>query len=324
MAAALFSVALFQSTRERKKPTPEIHPPTENKPEFTGWQARIVGLPVLGTAWRVNKRFSELKGNNLAAAITFQSFLSLFPLLIVIVAAIGLVASGDGSVGPRIVNSLGLDGDAASVVTDAVRTAADSPKAAGPIGLAGLLWSGLGLVNALQYGLDQVWQVEERGMKDKLFGLLWLTGAGVLFVASGAVTAVLHFYPIGIAVNFALWMWTFKVLPNRQFPWKALVPGAILGALGMEVLKFLGGVWLPRTIANSSALYGSIGVVFAVLAWLLLFSRLILYSAVFNVIRWEDNVGTVETTVEVPAGPGIQPTDDVTRSGRVRSDDAAA
>jgi hypothetical protein len=54
------------------------------------------------------------------------------------------------------------------------------------------------------------------------------------------------------------------------------------------------------------------------------FSRLILYATVLNVVRWEARVGTVETTIEVPAGRGIQPRDDVTRSGRVEKEDAAA
>jgi membrane protein len=332
MGALLWSVALLQATRTKPKPPVPAAPP-EPPALDNGWQARIGRLPVIGVAWRVNKRFGELKGNNLASSIAFSSFLSLFPLILVAVAVIGIFAAGDSSVGSSIVGRFGLQGDAASIVTDAVHTAAKSPKVAAPIGLVGLLWSGLGLVNAFQYGLDQVWQVEERGIRDKLFGLAWLTGAAILFVGAAAITTVLNFLPgfltplavlVALLVNFALWMWTFMVLPNRKLPWTAHVPGALLGAAGMEALKVLGAVYLPRTVANSSALYGSIGVVFAVLAWLLLFSRLVLYSAVFNVIRWEARVGTVETTVEVPAGKGIQPSDNVTRSGRVQAADAAA
>lgn len=330
MGAILWLYALSQARRKPPGPKTTAPPAEQPKAVDNGWQARIARLPVIGVAWRVNKRFGELKGNNLAAAITFQSFLSLFPLLLVVVAAVGFVASGDATVGPRIISKLGLTGDAASTINDAIKTAASSPKVAGPIGLAGLLWSGLGLVNALQYGLDQVWQVEERGIKDKAFGALWLLGAAALFVAGAGVTALLNFLPgvlaplaivIGLLVNFALWVWTFRVLPNRRLPWAAVFPGAIVAAIGMEVLKVVGGVYLPRTIASSSALYGSIGVVFAVLAWLLLFSRLMLYSAVFNVIRWEERAGTVETTVAVPAGPGVQPSDEASRTGRV---DAAA
>lgn len=134
-------------------------------------------------------------------------------------------------------------------------------------------------------------------MKDKAIGALWLAGAAMLFVGSAAVTTMLNWLPgfvaplgivVGLIVDFGLWLWTLHVLPNRRVPWRALVPGALLGATGMEVLKLVGAVYVPRAIAHSSTLYGSIGIVFAVLAWLLLFARLVVYASVLNVVRWEE------------------------------------
>jgi membrane protein len=336
MGAILLTAAVIQSVRGRRQRQDQLRPVAGQEPvdaDKGGIKAKLERLPVIGGVLHVHNRYGELKGNNLAAAVAFQSFLSLFPLLLVIVAGIGLFAANDETVGADIVRQLGLQGDAADIVTDAVETAATSPATAGPIGLAGLLWSGLGLVNALQYSMDQVWQVEERGMRDKLFGLGWLIGAAMLFVGASAITTALNWLPgfitplgvvVGIAVNLALWLWSFKVLPNRELPLRALIPGAVLGALGLEAMKFIGAFYLPRMVADSSALYGSIGIVFAVLAWLLVFSRLVLYATVLNVVRWEKRAGTVEAKIEVPAGRGIQPHDDVTRSGRVEADDAAA
>jgi membrane protein len=264
----------------------------------------------------VQHRFSELRGNNLAAAVTFQAFVSLFPLLLVIVAVVGFVsATSSSDIAGSVVGGLGLTGDAARAVRDAVAAAEDSRRAASAIGLVGLLWSGLGLVNALQYAYNQVWQVEERGLKDKAVGIGWLMGAVLILVASSAVTTVLRWLPdvlapLGIAaalaVNFLLWLWTAKV-------WRPLIPGALLGALGLEVLKVVGAYYVPRAVASSSQLYGSLGVVFAVLAWLLFFGRMLVYSAVLNVVRFEGKRGTVRTVIEVPASPGTRP-DETTRS----------
>ncbi len=335
----LLTVAAVSSIRDRRsKPKTGYIAPSQTdaaapSPKSKGIKAKLERLPVIGVAVKVNTRYGELKGNNLAASVAFQSFVSIFPLMLVIVGVLGFLAAGDVDVTGKIVSNLGLTGEAAKIIGNAVSAAAENKAATAPIGLVGLLWSGLGLVNAIQYALDQVWQVEDRGMKDKAFGLMWLVGAAVLFVGSAAVTTVINWLPgvvaplgilAGLVVSFGLWLWTFKVLPNRKMPWRALVPGALVGAVGMEILKVVGAIYVPRTVANSSALYGSLGVVFAVLAWLLLFSRLVLYSAVLNVIRWERRMGTVETTIEVPAGRGIQPSDDVTRGGRVERDDAAA
>ena len=304
----------------------------------TGIKARLVRrgerFPPLGRALEMQQRYGELRGNNVAAAVTFQAFVSLFPLLLVIVGVLGLVARhGDVDVAGRIIGNLGLTGEAAETIQNAVETAEDTGAVAGPLALIGLLWSGLGLVSALQFALNQAWQVEERGIKDKAVGMLWLIGAAVLFVGASAVTTVLNWLPgfiapvgivVGLLVNFALWLWTFRVLPNRNLPWRAHLPGAILGAAGMEILKVVGGVYVPRAVAQSSELYGTLGVVFAVLAWLLFFGRLIMYSAVLNVVLWERKAGTVTTTVQVPAGPEVAPGDGVTRSARVEKADLRA
>ena len=52
-------------------------------------------------------------------------------------------------------------------------------------------------------------------------------------------------------------------------------PGAIVGAVGLEVLKVAGAYVVPLLVAKSSALYGTIGVVFALIAWLWVLGRLV-------------------------------------------------
>ena len=268
------------------------------------------------TALRTQKRFGELHGAYLASAITLTAFLSLFPLILVAISVFGAFSVRNANIASEIIGELGLSGDAAKAVTNAITKAEQSRRAAGPIGLIGLFWSGLGLVAALQYALDSVWQFTGRGLKDKLWGLAWLGGATAILVASFALTAVLNFLPpiaapliflVGVVVDVGLWLWTFNVLPNRNVGWKPLLPGAILGAVGLEVLKAVGAVYVPRAVGSSSALYGSIGTVFAILAWLLFFGRLVVYAAVLNVVRWEEDHGTVTAEIELPNLPGEVP-----------------
>jgi membrane protein len=160
-------------------------------------------------------------------------------------------------------------------------------------------------------------------VRDKLLGLAWLGGAGLLFLGSLAVTATVAVLPAflaplnllgGLALGTSLFLWSSTVLCNRSVGWRALLPGALLGAFGFEILKALGSFLLPRIVAHSSALYGSIGTVFAVLAWLFLFGRLVVFASVLNVVLWERGHGTVTVGVEVPRLPGMAPTTG-TRSG---------
>jgi membrane protein len=252
---------------------------------------------VLGGALDVHRHVNDVGGARLGASVAFQAFLSLFPLMLVAVAAIGFFSARSATDVPgRIVAELGLRGEAAAAMVDAVRAAEESRRVASVIGLAGLLWSGLGLVAALQFAYNRVWDVESRpGYRAKAVALGWLVGAGGLLAGSALVGAAMSILPpfllplsivVGLGMNFALWLWTSKVLPNRDVGWRYLVPGAILGAVGLEVLKLAGGVYIPRLVESSSQLYGSIGVVFAVLAWLLIFSRLVVYSEATNAVLY--------------------------------------
>jgi membrane protein len=274
----------------------------------------------------VQARFGELNGGYLASAVTLAAFLSIFPLLLVAAAVIGFISSGHPDITGKLLDTFAIPSgtDAARTISEAVSTAEESRKAASVVGVAGLLWSGLGLVAALQYAYNSVWQVTGRGIRDKGFGLLWLVGAGLLFVASFALTAGMQFLPgflapleilLALGLGFGIFLWAEKILPNRDIGWRALLPGAVMGAVGFEVLKVVGGIYVPRAVASSSALYGSLGIVFAILAWLFFFGRLLVYSACLNVVLWERAHGTVVIDLEVPAIPGREPEDEGTRSG---------
>jgi membrane protein len=276
------------------------------------------------TVVRVQDRFDEVHGGYLAAAVTLAAFTSIFPLLLVTVAVVGFL-SLNSDLPTQIIGRLGLTGNAAEVVLKAIATAQRSRKGALGFGTIGLLWSGLGLVAAIQYAFDNVWQVKGRGLKDKLGGLIWLGGSVVILTISFGLTALLNVTPwlapvsvvLGLAVNLALWLWTLKALLNVVVPWRKLVPGAVVGAIGLEVLKVAGSVYVPRAVSASSALYGSIGVVFAILTWLFFFGRLAVYVAVVNVVRWEEEHGTVTAEIELPRHPDTVAVE-ATRAGEAK------
>ena len=298
-------------------------------------------LDRLGERWKwfatvlaVQKRYGELNGNYLASSVTLSAFLSLFPLLLFAIAILGFFSANSPDLAGNVVERLGLTGDAANGITSAIATAEESRRAASVIGIAGLLWSGLGLVAAFQYAINAAWQVTGRGWRAKLTGLMWLGGATLLFLTSFATSTVIRWLPnfmaplttlAGLSVNFALWLWTFKILATRDIGWKALVPGAVVGAIGFEILKAIGAFYVPGAVASASALYGTLGVVFATLAWLLFFGRLVVYAAVVNVVRWEEEHGTVVLEMEVPrVDPETTAPVDVTRAGETNAQSASA
>ncbi|WP_436792640.1 YihY/virulence factor BrkB family protein [Actinospongicola halichondriae] len=274
---------------------------------------RLASVPVIGWLLRVQERFGEIRGTALANGIALQTFLSIFPLVIVGVAVIGFLAVDDPDFAQSVIDNLELDGDSAESFNEAIATAQDSRQAASAIGLAGLLFSGLNLVTAIQRSIDAAWQTHGKGLVEKLKALAWLGGATLIFIGSFGLAIALNVLPAflapisllaGFGVNVLLFLWTFTALGRVPVGWRARLPGALLCAFGFEIMKVLGSVYVPKLVADSSALYGSLGVVFAVLAWLAIFGRLLVYGSVVNVIRWEDTHGTVRVQIDAPRVDG--------------------
>ncbi|HKH06499.1 MAG TPA: YhjD/YihY/BrkB family envelope integrity protein, partial [Acidimicrobiales bacterium] len=173
--------------------------------------------------------------------------------------------------------------------------------------------------------LNVTWQTTGRGLTSKLVGVAWLAGAGVLFLGSMALGPVINWLPgpaivptvlVGLVLDTVLFLWMFRTLTNVNVPWRTHLPGAIAGGVGLEALKLIGGVYVPHAVSSSSALYGSIGVVFAVLAWLALTARLVVYASTYNVVRYEGHHGTVTVELRVPRIEGEVPLE-ATRGGAV-------
>ena len=258
------------------------------------------------------RRFGLLNGRANAAAITLYGFLALFAITLLAVAVVGYFAADRKDVAQNIVEFLGVSGAAAKTVTDAVDRAQQTREIASIVGLIGLLWTGSGFALSIAAAYDVAWSVPHRAARERLVGLGWLAGAGVVVAVSVYVTTWIEKLPVavvplvfvaGAAVNTVLWLWTSWALPNRRAPWRALLPAAIAGGVAFELLKIAGGIVVPRLVARSSALYGTIGVVFALLAWLLVLGRLVVMMSVIEVMGWERNHGSEVVELRGPRLP---------------------
>lgn len=274
--------------------------------------------PWLRLPIEVVTRTTDLNGGYAANAVTLIAFISLFPLLLVVVSVIGLLTGSNPRLSSDVVDFLGLTGDAAKTMTDTLGRARQSGATGSIIGLIGMAWSGLSLVGALRLVVNLPRGTTVKGIRARIMGIPWLVGAGVILGLSIALSTVLNWLPgwtaplavvVSLAVSVALFVWTFWYLGVERPPPRDLLPGAIVAAVGFEVLKTLGTIVLPRLVANSSATYGALGTVFAILAWLLIFSRILAYSVVVNAVWADHRVGsradveTVDSVDDAPQGP---------------------
>lgn len=275
-------------------------------------RARLVRLPGVSAALDIQRRYVDARGSALAASITLYGFLALFAITVLAIAVVGFVSAGDTHVARDLPNQLGLHGEAGRLVQRTVDEARRSRAVATIVGVVGLAWTGTGLAIVVGDAYNAAWRVNRRGLMDRVHGLAWLAGAVIPIAAGAGATALWSLLPgvfgplvilISLATDAALFTWTSWILPNRRVPVRALIPAALIGAVALEALKVVGAYAVPHLVARSSEIYGTLGVVFALLAWLLVFGRVIVYIALIEARRWEHTHGDRPVELEVPSVP---------------------
>ena len=270
---------------------------------------RIKDSGVVRTGRAVSDRYADDAGGYQAAAIAYFGFLSLFPLLLLALSVVGFVLAGQPGLAEDIQQEVASSVPGLEVlIGDNLQALENARVATGLIGLAGLLWTGTGVVGAARNALLRVFR-EER-IRSGITLKLWLIGVtlGVGFLAlvatglsalaagleaSGLLGAVFRVggIAVGFALDLALFLVTYRVLLRRRHPWGDLLPGAIFGAIGWSLLKVLGTWYATFTVERSQAVYGGFAATVGVLVLLYLAGRVFVYGAELNAVLLEQRGG---------------------------------
>ncbi|WP_432008776.1 YihY/virulence factor BrkB family protein [Streptomyces bacillaris] len=296
----------------------------------------LKNLPVVGPlvsrlmethAWRSYERLEKVHWARLAAAITFISFLALFPL-IAVGAAIAAALLSDRQLDtikeklaeqvPGISDQLGIDGLVAN---------------AGTVGLVAgalLLFTGVGWIGSMRECLRAVWELDDvqeanpvvAKLKDAVL-LVGLGGAGLATLAvstvgstavgwtaerlgipeGGAGGVLLRVAALLVAAlgGFLLMLYLLSLLPGVEPPRRRLVVAAVIGAVGFELLKLLLGSYMKEVAGKS--MYGAFGVPIALLLWINFTAKLLLFCAAWTA------TGSKEEELETAGEPERAPED---------------
>ncbi|HEX6444262.1 MAG TPA: YihY/virulence factor BrkB family protein [Streptosporangiales bacterium] len=261
---------------------------------------------------RAYQRFNEQKGNSLAGAVTYFGFLSFFPLLAVAFAILVYIVMVYPDARAQVQHALqatfpGLIGSGPGKI-DLSRTSS-AGIGAGIIGLAGLIYSGTGWIDALRDALRSMWLQPVHKAPNivvkKLWDLVVLVAFGVALVASvsfsglatSATRVVLHAVGlsqvtgmgvlvrilavvVAVAFDSVVFALLYGVLPGVRTPLRTLLRGAVLGAAMFEVLKLVGTWLIGRTTSNP--VYGAFAIMVGLLIWINFVSRITLLAAAWT------------------------------------------
>ncbi|MGY1834087.1 YihY/virulence factor BrkB family protein [Blastococcus sp. SYSU DS0510] len=279
--------------------------------------------PRLDHVARAGGRYRRTQGDLMAAGVTYFVFLGLFPVLLLVASGIGLVLAGNELLQRELYEAIrttfpGRTGE--DLVAD-LRGAVGSAEVVGVIGLVGFVYAGLRAMDKLRIGMERIWKgraEEPEFLRDNvqdLLALLLLGAVGLLSlaltgVATGATSWLLGVLGLEGAPGLALlatvaslalaflgdvvvFLWLLKVVPSTPHPVRRLLPGALFGAAGFEVMKLIGNLYLSLISGSvtASAFGGAVGI----LVWINIVFRFAFFTA-----AWTATLPAVEAAGRPP------------------------
>jgi membrane protein len=267
-----------------------------------------------GRAWRdvLKRTFSEFREDNMtdwAAALTYYGVLSIFPALVVLVSALGLV--GESATNPLLDNLKGFaPGPAEKIVSNALHGLTESRGGASIlfiVGIGGAIWSASAYIGSFIRASNAIWDVEEGRPFTKTIPLrlvitvvmlVLLTATAVAVAVTGPLaekvgeligvgsTAVTVWdiakWPILVLVVALMFSVLYYAAPNvRQPGFRWVTPGSIVAVIAWMIVSALFGVYVAN-FGSYNKTYGSLGAIIIFLVWLWLTNIAILLGAELN------------------------------------------
>lgn len=247
--------------------------------------------------FRAAERNRRVAAAVLAGGFAYRLFFWLLALSLVAGGVFGLLG---GNSTEQALEKAGIPG---AVISTVGRFASESGSGRWwllGLGLYLMLWSGYTGAKAASLVHALIWDEPPAKLTRPILSSIWFSvvllsiylivlGTWWLYdtAAPAAVVAVI----VLVAPLTALWVLVSLRLPHGDADWKVLLPGAVLMAVGLQVLH-AATLWfvVPR-LDKSSSLYGPLGGVATLLFWMYMAGRLVVTAPILNASLHEERRG---------------------------------
>lgn len=259
-------------------------------------------LDILRDAFR---RFDAVRAAQATASIAYYAVFSLFPLLLVLIAAGSFVLESQ-EVQRRVLNfAAEAFPISQELIERNIRGVLDLRGTVGVVAAVGFLWSGSGVLTVLAHNINRAWpDAEPRSyLERRLVALGMVGGLAVLLALSSISSTVLD---VLARLSVPLWdelaiyqttLWAllsgvvprllafvallglYRWVPNTRVRWSEALWGALVAVVAGEVATN-GFTWyISSGIVQYELVYGSLGAIVALMLWVYIGSLIVLFGA---------------------------------------------
>ena len=231
----------------------------------------------------VVKKYGDDNGGMLASSLAHSAFVSVFPLLLILVTILGLIVSGDQTIRQEVLKAIAHQfPQIGTELTSNIHVLRRSSMIGLIVGLLTLVWGATGLAQSGLFTMEQVWNLPgpaRPGFVPRLGRAMLFIG--VLFIGV-VVTTLLTALPsfghlllvsvvladaLAAAANIGLYFIAFRVLTPRACRARNFSSARSSAAIGWTALQALGN-YLVSHYLHSDSVYGYFGTVLGLVTWL--------------------------------------------------------
>ncbi len=254
--------------------------------------------------WHAAFNFGGDRVAQMAASLSYFALLSIFPFLLLALAIFGVVLRDEElqqRVLAEIVAALPVE---APTIEEAVGNVAGRGASIGAFALVGTVIAATALARSLRGSLNVIFRAEQQRsfLRGWLVDMTVLPVLGLLFITSLLLSTVWRFFEalvrettllgevtlfwelgaiaIPALLSFVGLLLLYLFLPNRSLRAGDLWPGALIATIGLQVGTFGFAIYFEN-FATYDLVYGSLGGVIALLAWVFVSSVILLFGAEF-------------------------------------------
>jgi membrane protein len=266
-------------------------------------KGRLLKIPAVQLISRTAEKLGDIDATHRAAGVAYYAFLSIFPLLLGLIAVFGFFLPSV-NLQEELLKFVGdnIPG-ATNILKQNIASIIELRGAMGVLSIAILFWGAGAMFSAISLAINRAWDIQRYHRSffiRKVSELGMVSGIGILFLLSlGTSTVILIIFKalnlpaadliildlssrlVSFLLVLAVFLLLYKLIPNTRTYWRDIWPGALLAAILFEIARTL-FIFYINNLANYQLIYGSIASIIVLFVWIYYSAFIMILGAEFT------------------------------------------